>query len=117
MTKDELKERTMVFALGVMKLVDELPRTQKGRVVTFQLAKSASSTAANYRAACRGRSKAEDLSKLQIVLEESDESHFWLQLIRRSSLLPEDRVNRLEQEANELTAIFNSALYRARRGD
>src|SRR5262245_23076428 len=110
MTKDELKERTIRFALDVMELVDDLPHTQKGRVVTFQLVKAATSVGANYRAACRARSKAEYLSKLQTVLEESDESHFWLELIRRSRLLTEGHVTSVEQEANELTAIFNSAL-------
>ena len=114
MDKEELKERTMRFALAVLELVDELPRTQKGRVVTFQLVKAATSVGANYRAACRARSKAEYLSKLQTVLEEADESHFWLDLIGRSQLMPEQRVKSTLAEANELTAIFNSTLHRLR---
>src|SRR5262245_34257553 len=117
MTKDELKERTMKFALELMQLVDDLPHPQKGRVVTFQLVKAATSVRANYRAACRGRSKAEYLSKLQTVLEDSDESHFWLELIYRTGHLAEGKVRATEQESNELTAIFNSPLYRGRNNN
>lgn len=114
MDKEVLKERTMVFALGVLELVDGLPVSQKSRVVVFQLAKAATSVGANYRAACRARSKAEYIAKLQIVLEESDESHFWLQLIIRSALLTTPAAHALCNEADQLTAIFNSTLYRLR---
>ena len=104
----------MVFALEVLELIDVLPRSQKSRVVSYQLAKSATSVGANYRAACRARSKAEYIAKLQIVLEESDESHFWLQLILRARLLESPETKALCQEADELTAIVNSTLYRLR---
>ena len=114
--KEGLKARTMEFALRVMNLVDALPVSQRGKVVAYQLAKSGTSVGANYRAACRARSRAEYLSKLQIVLEEADESHFWLQLIIRSGLIPESKTRSLCNEADELTAIFNSALHRG-RGD
>ena len=81
MDEEELKQRTKKFALRVLKLVEALPKTIGGQVVERQLAKSGTSVAANYRAACRGRSKAEFISKLGIVEEEADESAFWMELI------------------------------------
>lgn len=109
MNKEELKLRTKAFALRVMKLVDHLPKTSKGRVLGGQLLRSGTSVAANYRAACRARSTAEFISKLGNVLEESDESALWMELIIEDEILPEKRVAPLLQEANELTAIFFTA--------
>ena len=80
MDRDALKDRTKAFALRVMRLVDQLPRSVKGRCIADQLTRSASSVAANYRAACRARSKAEFVSKLSTVVEESDESMLWIEL-------------------------------------
>ncbi len=114
MDKQALKNRTKAFAVAVLEVVDHLPKDQKGRVVTYQLVKAATSAGANYRAACRGRSKAEYVSKLQTVLEESDESHYWLEIIVEARLLSEDLALPLLKEADELTAIFNSALHRLR---
>ena len=74
MTEDELKERTKKFALRIIKLVDALPKTTAGRAIGGQLVCSGTSVPANYRAACRGRSKAEFIAKLGIVEEEADES-------------------------------------------
>lgn len=90
----------MQFALDVLELVDALPRSQKAKVITYQLVKAATSVGANYRAACRARSKAEYVSKMQTVLEESDESHFWLQLLIRSNLLDTTGTRSLCDEAN-----------------
>jgi four helix bundle protein len=106
MNKDELKLRTKNFALRISTLVDALPDTTAGKIVAHQLFKSSTSIAANYRAVCRGRSKAEFQSKLHIVLEEADESEFWLEFIIDSYLLPKEKVKNLLQEAGELTAIF-----------
>ena len=78
MNREELKIRTKEFALRVMKLVRQLPKDVPGRVLANQLMRSATSIGANYRSACRGRSRAEFVSKLGIVLEESDESAYWL---------------------------------------
>ena len=117
MDKDALKERTMVFALNVLEVIDDMPRSQKGKVISYQLTRSATSVGANYRAACRARSKAEYIAKLQIVLEEADESHFWLQLILRSKLLATEKAHELCDEANQLTAIFNSTLFRLRNSE
>jgi four helix bundle protein len=104
--KQELQCRTKQFALRVFKLVDALPRTPAGRAVASQLVRSATSVGANYRAACRARSRAEFTSKLGTVLEEADESLYWLELIREGELISESKVYSLLKEADELTAIL-----------
>ena len=106
MKGDELKERTKQFALRIMKLVDALPNTVAGRVIANQIMRSGSSVGANYRAACRARSNAEFISKLGIVLEEADETEFWLELIIDGELLPKEKVEALKMEAEEITAIM-----------
>ncbi|MCK8604083.1 four helix bundle protein [Desulfoferrobacter suflitae] len=110
MNEKELKERTKRFALRVMKLVDALPNSISGRAIANQLVRAGTSVGANYRAACRGRSKAEFASKLGTVLEEADECCFWLELIMDGELLPRAKVEPLRQEANELTAIFVASI-------
>jgi four helix bundle protein len=107
--KTELKLRTKTFGLRVLKLVRHLPRDVPGKVVAQQLTRSALSVGANYRSACRSRSRAEFLSKLGIVLEEADESAHWLGIIIGDGMLPEKKAASLLQEANELTAIFFTA--------
>ena len=114
MTEYELRIRTKKFALLVIKLVEELPNTTVGRAIGSQLVRSGTSVQANYRSACRGRSKAEFISKLGIVLEEADESGFWLELIIEGRLLKTDRVSSLLNESNELTAIFTSSIKSAK---
>jgi four helix bundle protein len=89
-----------------VQLVDALPRTPAGRAVASQLVRSATSVGANYRAACRARSRAEFTSKLGTVLEEADESLYWLELIREGELISESKVYSLLKEADELTAIL-----------
>jgi four helix bundle protein len=103
--KEELQARTKEFALRVLKLVDALPQTAAGRAISHQLIRSATSVCANYRAACRARSRAEFTAKLGIVLEEGDESLYWLELIRDAGILPEGKLALLLREADELTAI------------
>jgi four helix bundle protein len=107
--KSELKLRTKVFGLRVLKLVRHLPRDVPGKVVAQQLTRSALSVGANYRSACRARSRAEFVSKLGIVLEEADESAHWLEIIVEDKMLPAAKVSALLQEGNELTAIFFTA--------
>ena len=106
MTQDELKARTKGFALRVIKLVRALPKTVEGRVFAGQLIRSGTSVAANYRAACRGRSRAEFAAKIGTVLEEADESALWLELIVEAGLLAPSRCQLLLEEAGELVAIF-----------
>ena len=104
--KADLKARTKQFALRVMKMVDALPRTIQGRTIAKQIIRSATSVAANYRAACRARSRAEFIAKIGVVEEEADESCFWLELIIDSGLLTEERIRPLLSEAGELVAIM-----------
>ena len=106
MNKQELQNRTKQFALRILKLVDALPRTAAGRAISNQLARSAMSVGANYRAACRARSRVEFAAKLGTVLEEADESLYWLEMIRDGKLLSEKRVSLLLKEAGEITAII-----------
>jgi four helix bundle protein len=102
----DLKVRTKQFALRVMKLIDALPRTIQGRAIANQIIRSATSVAANYRAACRARSRAEFVAKIGVVEEEADESCFWLELIIDSGLLTQERIVPLLTEARELVAIM-----------
>src|SRR5262249_25055604 len=111
---EQLKERTMQFALGVLDLVDSFPPTTSGFVVGRQLAKSATSVPANYRATCVARSRAEFVAKLGIVVEEADESELWLDIIVRRHMANETRSRVLHQESKELRAIFGSSLSTAR---
>jgi four helix bundle protein len=104
--KEELQQRTKQYALRMMKLVAALPRTQPGRVIGNQLIRSATSVGANYRAACRARSRAEFAAKLGVVVEEADESGYWLELISAGGLLATNSVQPLLEETNELVAIF-----------
>jgi four helix bundle protein len=109
MNAEELKARTKKFALRILKLVAALPNNLQGKTIGGQLVRSGTSVAANYRAACRGRSKAEFIAKLGVVEEEADESAFWLELIIDSGLLQEEKARSLLQEANELTKIMASS--------
>lgn len=109
MDENELKARTKQFGLRVMSLVDALPKTISGRTIGNQLMRSGTSVGANYRAACRSRSKAEFVAKIGIVAEESDESAFWLELIMDANLLKTELVSPLHKEAEELTAIFTAS--------
>lgn len=108
MNRDELKKRTKEFALRIIKLVNALPNNSTGRVIGNQLLRSGTSLGANYRAACRAKSKSDFIYKINIVEEEADESAFWLELIIESGLMPLTKIESLLKEADELTAIFVS---------
>ena len=109
MTERELLDRTKQFALRVIKLVGALPRTIEGRAIANQLMRSGTSVAANYRAACRARSKPEFISKLGTVEEEADESGFWLELLIDAGLMSESKIRSLLNEASEIIAIMASS--------
>ena len=108
MNSEILKSRTKKFGLRVITLYDELSRSKKGSILGNQLLRSATSVGANYRAACRAKSNADFIYKIQIVEEEADESVFWLELISESNIIKRDRLEDLLKEANELTAIFTA---------
>ena len=109
MTPEELKKRTKQFALRMLKVADSMPNKPSGRVLSNQIAKCGTSTAANYRAACKARSHAEFISKLGIAEEEADESEFWLDLTMDYGRIKPARLASLHKEAGELTAILASS--------
>ena len=115
MNADDFRNRSKEFALRVIALVEALPQTRSTDVLGKQLLRSATSVAANYRAACRARSTAEFIAKLGIVEEEADESQGWIEMIADSGLVKRDLVEDLIQEANELTAMTVSSIKTARR--
>jgi four helix bundle protein len=106
---DELKLRTKNFALRIVKVFQALPRSEEARTLGKQLLRSGTSVAANYRAVCRSRSKAEFVARLGIVVEEIDETVFWLELLIESEIISQVRLGDLQREANELLAIFVSS--------
>ena len=105
----ELQKRTKQFAIAIINLCRDLPRTEEARVIGAQLLRSATSIAANYRAACRGRSRAEFAAKLGIAVEEADETVFWLELLHEAEILRGSDHQHALKEANELLAIFASS--------
>jgi four helix bundle protein len=106
MSKNDLKMRTKEFAHRCVKLSLALPKTDLGNHVRRQLIKCSTSVAANYHAVCVAQSKAEFVSKLSIVVEETDESCFWMEFIIEEKLLNKNQVSSLIEEGKELTAIF-----------
>ena len=109
MTKFELQQRTKKFHIEVIKLCENYPKNAAGFEIAKQLIRSAGSVGANYRAACRGKSKADFIYKIQIVLEEADESLYWLEVSRDAELIRLPVIHNLIKEANELVSIFNAA--------
>ena len=114
MNEDELKHRTKGFALEIIGLVGSLPGTAAARTIGSQLIRSGTSVGANYRSACRGRSKPDFISKAGIALEEADESLYWMELLVESGIVHSERVRELMKEANELVAIFTASIKTAR---
>jgi len=111
-----LKDRTKNFALRVVKVVRSLPSSNEGRLLGNQLLRSGTSVAANYRAVCRARSRAEFLAKLAIVIEEADEAAFWLEFLVDTGLIGECKLKDLMSAANQLVAIFNASRTTAKKG-
>jgi len=107
---EDFKIRTQKFAVDIIELCNSLRISQASSVITYQLVKSATSTGANYRAACRARSKTEFFSKICIVVEEADETEYWLEIINDANLSNDiDELIRLKKEANEITKVMTKA--------
>ncbi len=104
-----LKMRTKQYALRIIKLTQALPQNTVGWAISKQLIRSGTSVGANYRAVCRSRSVADFVSKLGIVIEEADESAFWLELIIESGLMKEELILPLLEETNEIISIMVSS--------
>lgn len=116
MTPEQLKERSKKFALRILNLAERLPRGVKGRVLSNQIARAGTSLAANYRAACKCRSRAEFVAKMGVAEEEADETQFWLELICDGHLISSKRLLDLQREARELTALFAASRKSAAAG-
>jgi four helix bundle protein len=115
MDEAQMKKRTKEFAKEIIKLCRKLPDNREGRLIGNQIFCSGTSVAANYRAACRARSKAEFISKLSIAEEEADETLFWFELINEMEILDSDVLNLLMNENDELIAIIVSSIKTARK--
>src|SRR5208337_5457635 len=105
MNPEEFKKRTKAFAVRVINLVDRLPNSRAANIIANQLVRSGTSVGANYRAACRAKSRADFISKLGTVEEEADETLYWLELLVDAQRLKPSAAGRLIREAGELTAI------------
>ena len=110
MNEIQLKSRTKQFAKDIILFCRRLPTNREGRLIGNQLFRSGTSVAANYRAACRGRSKAEFISKLAIVEEEADETMFWLELIKELKIVDDPFIDDLIKESDEIVAIIVSSI-------
>jgi len=115
MNPTEMKKRTKSFALRVIKLVNSLSKGRASNVIGRQLLKSGTSVGANYRAACRAKSTADFINKMNIVEEETDESIFWMELLTESGLVSAQQLNDLMTEANEILAITVASITTARK--
>jgi four helix bundle protein len=110
MTEKDLKERTKQFALRIVKLVNSLPKTTTGIEFGEQIFRSGTSVAANYRAACRAKSNKDFIYKLEVVLEEADETLLWLELISDSETMEKKKLEQLMDETNQLVSIFTKSI-------
>jgi four helix bundle protein len=113
-SKQELRNRTKRFALRIIRLFRHLPRTTEAQVLGKQLLRSGTSVGANYRAAGRARSKAEFIAKMGIVVEEADETVFWIECLVEAEIVKAELLTDLLSEANELLAIFAASQRTAR---
>ena len=109
MNKFELQQRTKKFHVRIIKLCESLPKNAAGWETAKQLIRSAGSVGANYRAACRGKSNVVFIYKIEVVLEEADESLYWLEVVEDAELSKGNELDNLIKEANELVSIFNAA--------
>lgn len=110
MNEELFKTRTRKIALDIIELVESLPKSRTSDVIGRQLLRSGTSVGANYRAACRGKSKADVISKLAIVEEEADETIYWLELLIESQTVEVSRVNLLLKESNEIVAMVVASI-------
>ena len=114
MNQTELQNRTKHFAIRIVNLVKTLQTNPISKILSNQILRSGTSVAANYRAACRCRSAKDFIAKLAIVIEEADETMFWLELLQESNIIKPELLENLHNEANQITAIMvasrNSAI-------
>ena len=112
--QEQIKKRTKLIGLEVIKLIDELPNKPSGWAIAKQIVRSSTSIGANYRAACRAKSTADFINKLKIVEEETDETHYWLEILEESGLIQAERIELLKKEVNEILSIVVTSIKTAR---
>ena len=110
MNEQVFRQRTKQLAIRAIRLVHVLPNTMVADVIGRQLVRSGTSVGANYRAACRAKSTADMIAKLQIVEEEADETHYWLELLIEAGLVDETLLQPLMKETDEITAMIVSSI-------
>jgi four helix bundle protein len=109
-----MRNRTKEFAKQIITLCRELPENREGRLIGNQIFRSGTSVGSNYRAVCRARSKADFIARIGLVLEETDETLYWLELIDETKIMKNGALTEIKKEANEPVAIFVSTLNKAR---
>lgn len=115
MNQSEMKNRTKQFSLRVIRATEALPTTRAANVIAHQLVRAGTSVGANYRSACRARSRADFISKIGIAIEEADESQYWMELLVEAGLVREAQLQDLLREADELIAILTASSQTAKR--
>jgi four helix bundle protein len=113
--KNDLRERTKAFALRIIRMVSALPRSSAAHIIGSQVLRSGTSVGAHYREACRSRSVAEFISKMEGALQELDETTYWLELLAESGIVKPTRLDELHRETDELIAIFTASVRTAKR--
>src|SRR5579864_5962269 len=113
---EKLRGRTKEFAIRIIHLFQALPSTKEAQTIGNQLLRCGTSVGANYRSACHARSRADFISKIGVVVEEADESVFWLELLCDLKIMKKERLDDLLREARELTAIFSASRQTAKKG-
>ncbi len=114
MNREDLQSRTKQFGVRTIRLVDSLPKSKSAGVIGKQLLRSATAIGANYRSACRGRSRADFVSKLGIALEEADETLYWMEMLVESGLISKKQIADLIDEANQIVSILAASSKTAR---
>ena len=115
MNQEEMKQRTKLFALGIIQLVESLPKERTAEVLGRQLLRSGTSVGSNYRSACRAKSIADFISKMGIVEEEADESLYWMELLIEAGIEVNIKMEALMKEAGELLSITVTSIKTARK--
>ena len=114
MNPEELKARTRAFALRIIRVAESLPETPTAKIIRNQMLRCGSSVGANYRAACRAKSKADFISKMRIIEEEADETIYWMELLIDADIVRRARIAELLDEADQILSIVISSIKTAK---
>lgn len=114
MDADDLKKRTKQLGLRIIRLVEALPSGKAANVIGNQLLRSGTSVGANYRSACRARSKPDFISKAGIAIEEADESLYWMEMLIEAEIIPQEKLSALMKECDEIVAILTASVKTAK---